>query len=123
MTRFGCAALGLMLAAAPVQAAQSISERMADCAGLMEVAADWAQHDDDRAHMLAASEGWLEASVARARAEGAHYPNFLAISMQDEAVSLWQARGAAVLDTEDYARLSQACLRMDRDLGLGIHGH
>ena len=121
MGRYGCAAMGLLLAATSAQAAQTVSERMADCAGLMQAASDWALYEEDGARMREASDRWLAASVDRARAEGAHYPDFQAVSMQGDAVSAWRAVGPEAAGSEAFRIMAQACRVLDRDLGLGIY--
>lgn len=113
---------GLGVSATPAQASQPISESMADCAGIMRTMAGWVTDPVAGDAMLALSDRWLEASIEQARAEGAHYPAFYAIAMQDEAISEWEERGRTAVFTEDFDDWGEYCraLSADRDLNIYV---
>ena len=105
----------------PALADEPASERMADCAGMMRVAADWVEGAEAAAILHRTADRWAEASVEQARVEGLHYPAFYAVSMQGEAEQEWQARGADAVESDEFHDWADRCRALDEQFALGIY--
>lgn len=117
----GLAGVVLALAGSPAVAAPPVSEQMADCAGILRTVADWVTDPRDADALLALSDRWLEASTEQARVEGAYYPAFYAVSMQEEAITEWQSRRVLASFTAEFERWGAECRALAVDRGLTIY--
>lgn len=89
--------------------AQPYSTSMAQCAALMQNAAQWVESDENAERLMAATRGWHKAAVARAKAEGMQDAEARMTAAMDRQTALWEAEGAAFFYTEEFRDWTSYC--------------
>ncbi len=99
----------LACALATPATAQPYSASMAQCAALMQNAAQWVESDENADRLMAATRSWHKAAIARAKAEGVQEAQRRMTEVMDRQTALWEAEGAAFFYTEEFRDWTSYC--------------